>query len=133
MKGSFFIKAKVESVITDKGVRAFVMERLLNSAFSKGAVLNIDDKTVQVQLEGDEKQIKFFVKELEKNILAKFGNPTISFTSFEEDCSLEIPDLLRASQALMVGQLQKGIGVQLDILKTLKELPNSLASVLNQK
>ncbi|MFA4907800.1 MAG: hypothetical protein WC602_06010 [archaeon] len=46
MKGSFLITPDSENVITEKGVRAFVMERLLNSPFNKGAVFNIDKKTI---------------------------------------------------------------------------------------
>ena len=132
MKGSFLIKAKAEEVVTEKGVRAFIMERLLNSPFGKGAVFNVDGKTVQVQLEGDEKQIKAFMMDLEKALVGQFGNPTISFTAFQENPALEIPDLMRSSQALMVGQLQKGISVQLDILSALKSLPRELAEILKR-
>ncbi|MEW6295492.1 MAG: hypothetical protein AB1467_04335 [Candidatus Diapherotrites archaeon] len=137
MKGSFLIKAKEPKVITEKGVRAFIMERLLNSPFNKGSVINVDEKTVQVQLDGDEKQIKLFMQKLEKDLVAQFGNPSISFTLFQENPALEIPDLMRSSQALMVGQLQKGISVQLDISQTLREmskelreLPRELAKIL---
>jgi acylphosphatase len=132
LKGSFCIKAEEENAITEKGVRAFIMERLLNSPFSKGSAVNVDAKTVQVQIEGDEKQVKAFMKKLEKEIVLQFGNPAISFTQFQEDNSLEIPDLMRSSQALVVGQLQKGINVQLDILSTLKQLPKELASALKE-
>lgn len=93
--------------------------------------------TVQVQLDGDEKQIKLFMQNLEKDLVSQFGNPAISFTLFQENPALEIPDLMRSSQALMVGQLQKGISVQLDISQTLKEmskelreLPKELAKIL---
>jgi len=130
LKGSFLIKAKKENIITEKGVRAFIMERLLNSPFNRGSVVNVGKKTVQVQLEGDEKQIKAFIQNLEKEITAEFGNPAITFTPFEENPALEIPSLIRASQALMVGQLQKGVGVQLDILSALRELPGELAKIL---
>ncbi|MDD5162802.1 MAG: hypothetical protein PHD95_01195 [Candidatus ainarchaeum sp.] len=122
MKGSFLIKAKKESIITDKGVRAFVMDHLLNSPFQKASVTNIDKKTVEVKLEGDEKQIKEFIQNLQKALVVEFGNPTISFTPFEENPVLEIPELMRASQALMVGQLHKGVNVQLEILGALKQM-----------
>jgi acylphosphatase len=122
VKGSFLIKAKEEDVITEKGARAFIMDRLLNSPFNNASVENIDNKTIQVRLEGDEKQIKEFIKNLEKDLIARFGNPTISFTQFQENPALEIPELMRSSQALMVGQLEKGINVQLEILSTLQGL-----------
>lgn len=122
MKGHFFIKAKDANVITEKGVRAFVLESLLNSPFKRGAVFNVDEKTVEVQIEGDEAQIKKFKEKLEKEVIAKFGNPVINFTLFEEADLLEIPSLMRSSQALMVGQLQKGITVQLKILDKLDKL-----------
>lgn len=133
MKGSFLIVAKKKGVITEKGVRAFIMDMLLNSPFSRGAVFNVDEKTVKVMLEGDEQHIKEFMEDLQKALVAQFGNPIISFGSFVEDPSLEIPELMRSSQALMVGQLQKGITVQLDILDALKNLPEKLADVLERK
>ena len=132
MKGSFLIKAKDANVITERGVRAFIIERLLNSPFSRGAVFNVDDRTIQVQLEGDEKQVNAFIQNLEKEIIARFGNPALSFTQFEENSALEVPELMRSSQALVVGQLQKGISVQLDILATLRMLPAELAKAIKQ-
>ena len=90
MKGSFLIKAKDANVITERGVRAFIIERLLNSPFSRGAVFNVDDRTIQVQLEGDEKQVNAFIQNLEKEIIARFGNPALSFTQFEENSALEV-------------------------------------------
>jgi len=129
MKGGFFIKAKEGNAITEKGVKAFIMERLLNSPFKKGCALNIDDKTVRVELEGDEKQIKEFIKNLEKALIARLGNPAVSFTAFEENQALEIPALMRSSQALVVGQLEKGISVQLEILETLKNMGDTLKNM----
>jgi len=122
MKASFLIKSKEEKVVTEKGLRAFVLEKLLNSGISKGTVENLDRKTVQVRLEGDESRVKQLVEELKKAVIAEFGNPKISFTQLEENPSLELPDLMRSSQALMLGQLHKGVSVQLDILKAQKGL-----------
>ncbi len=122
MRGHFFIKAKQPNIITEKGVRAFITEKLLNSPFARGAAINIDDRVVEVQLEGDEQQIKKFKEQLEKEVTTKFGNPIVFFTEFKEDQRLEIPELMRSSQALMVGQLQKGINVQLKILDKLNTL-----------
>jgi len=132
VKGSFLIKAKKENIITEKGVRAFVVERLLNSSFSRGSVVNVDKKTVRVQLEGDEKKIKAFIQNLEKEITAEFGNPTITFTHFQENPALEIPSLIRASQALMVGQLEKGITIQFEILDSLKGMSKGLTSEISK-
>lgn len=129
MKGSFQIRASEEKVITEKGLRAFVMDELLNSPLSKGTVINIDDKTVDVWLEGDEKQIKKFKEELEKKVIAKFGNPVIAFADFLENTLLEVPNLMRSSQALLVGQLHKGIGVQLEILGGQKEILGALQNM----
>ena len=125
MKGSFLIVAKEKGIITEKGVRTFIMERLLNSPFSKGSVFNLDEMTVKVQLEGDERHIREFIENLQKALVGQFGNPTILLLPFNEDPLLEIPELMRSSQALMVGQLQKGISVQLDILDTLKDLKSN--------
>ncbi|MFH1256792.1 MAG: hypothetical protein V1494_05885 [Candidatus Diapherotrites archaeon] len=130
MKGSFRIIAEKENIITEKGVRAFIMERLLNRAFNKGAVFNIDNKTVEVQLEGDEEQIKSFIEDLKKSLSKQFGNPVITLTAFQKNDALEMPELMRSSQALMVGQLEKGITIQLRILNALEELPNKLANAL---
>ncbi len=121
MNASFLIRAKEPNVITEKGVRVFVMERLLNSSFDKGSVVNLDDKTVQVRLEGDENEIRKFKELLEKEIIAKFGNPIIVFTQVQETTD-NVPVLLKSSQALMVGQLHKGINVQLEILDTLRNM-----------
>lgn len=137
MKGSFLIKAREENVVSEKGLRAFVLERLLNSALSKGTVENLDRKTVQVKLEGDERQVKLFVEELKKAVIAEFENPKVFFTQLEENPALEVPNLMRSNQALMVGQLHKGIGVQLEILDTLKKmgqgLPQQIAAALKGK
>jgi hypothetical protein len=63
-----------------------------------------------------------------KAVVGKFGNPLIEFTGFEEDLKLEVPEIMRSSSALMAGQLQKGIDMQLKILnalkKTLEEMKN---------
>jgi len=140
MRASFLIKAKEEGVVTEKGLRVFVLERLLNSGMSKGTVEDIDRKTVQVRLEGDERQVRQFVEELKKAAIEEFGNPKIFFTALEENPGLEVPDIMRSSQALMVGQLHKGISVQLDILDTMKklnkevtDLPQQLATALRGK
>mgnify|MGYP001597580739 CR=1 FL=1 len=131
MKACFFIKAKEPNIITEKGVRAFVMERLLNSSFDKGSVANLDDKTIQVQMEGDEKEVRKFKEQLEKDVIAKFGNPIITFSDIQKTTN-DIPNLLKSSQALMVGQLQKGIDVQLKILDSLNILPEKLKE-MNQE
>lgn len=133
MKGSFLIKAKDENIITDRGLRAFVMDYLLNSPFQRASVSNIDKKTVEVKLEGDEKQIKEFIQNLQKAVVSEFGNPTISFTPFGENPALEIPELMRASQALMVGQLQKGVNAQLQILGALKGMSSGLKEISGVK
>ena len=130
MKGKFRIIAKEKDTITNKGVRAFIMERLLNSAIQKGKVLNIDEKTVEVQVEGEKEKIQEFIRELKKEIAETIGNPQVLFSEFQEDLKLEIPNIMRSSQALTVGQLQKGISVQLEILGVLKQLPKRLAEKL---
>ncbi len=91
IRGSFLLKSKDERLITDKGLRALVMEKLLNSSFERAALINIDEKTVEVRLEGDAVQIKKFKQELEREFIAKFGNPIITFTEFKEDLLLEVP------------------------------------------
>ena len=126
MKGKFRITAKEKDIITNKGVRAFIMESLLNSAIQKGKVLNIDERTVEVQLEGEKEKIQEFIKELKKELAELGRNPQILFSEFQEDLKLEIPGLMRSSQALTIGQLQKGISVQLEILNTLKQLPKAI-------
>ncbi len=140
MKGSFLIKAKDPKIITEQGVRAFVMDKLLNSGFEKGSVTNVDGKIVEVRLEGDKEQILKFKEQLEKDLVSEFGNPLITFTQFKEEPFAEVPSLMRSGQALMIGQLHKGIGVQLVILDTLKtmhqdlkSLPVELGKVLKEK
>lgn len=122
IKGKFLITTEKEGIITNKGIRAFVMEKILNSSLQKGTAINIDEKSVEIQLEGEREKIEAFVKKLKKELVENFGNPTIKFTEFKEDSMLEISEILRSSQALTIGQLQKGISVQLDILNALKDL-----------
>lgn len=131
MKCSFLIKSKDPNVITEKGVRVFVMDRLLNSGFEKGSAVNIDDKTVEVKIEGDKEEIIKFKARLEKDVIAKFGNPVINFTDLMENPALEMPSLMKSSQALMLGQLSKGIDVQLVILDTLKAMSQNM-SLMNK-
>ena len=140
MKCSFLIKAKDSNIVTEKGVRTFIMERLLNSSFEKGTAVNIDDKTVEVKIEGDKEEIIKFKAQLEKDMTAKFGNPVITFTDLREIAAVEIPSLVKSSQALVLGQLHKGIDVQLNILDTLKimhqdlkSLPKELAKAIKEK
>lgn len=125
VKAGFLIKASESDVITERGVRAFVMERLLNSPFEKGSVANLDDKTVEVLLEGDEKDIRKFKEKLEHDLTAKLGNPIIVFTDTQETGN-EIPNIMKSSQALMAGQLEKGIDVQLKILDSLNNMNHGL-------
>lgn len=55
-------------------MRLFIMEQLLNSGFEKGSAVNIDDKTTDVKIEGDKEEIIKFKEQLEKDVVAKFGN-----------------------------------------------------------
>ena len=73
MKGSFLIKAKDKKIITEKGIRAFVMDRMLNSPLTRGTAFNVDDKTVEVRVEGEEKHIKEFIAQLKKDMTAMRG------------------------------------------------------------
>ena len=127
IKGKFLIKAKEKDTITNKGIRAFIMERLLNSPLQKGAVLNIDDYTVEVQLEGEKEVVEKLFENLKKALTEKVGNPVINFSEFKEDRELEVPDLMRASQALTVEQLEKGINAQLETSKAVKETSQSVS------
>ena len=48
LKGFFLIKAKKKKVIQDRGVRAFVLEKILNSSLERGTAINLSDgKTVE--------------------------------------------------------------------------------------
>ncbi|MBI5872277.1 hypothetical protein HZB88_04305, partial [archaeon] len=80
-------------------------------------------------LEGDREKIEEFIKALKKELIENFGNPIIKFTQFKEDSSIELPEIIRSSQALTIGQLQKGISVQLEILDALKGLAEDSKSL----
>ena len=69
MKASFLIKAREKGVIAEKGVRAFIPERLLNSPFERATAFNLDEKTVEVRIEGDEKKLKNSRQNWKKNWL----------------------------------------------------------------
>ncbi len=130
MKSSFQILAKDPNTIMEKGIRAFVTERLLNSSFEKGTALNINDQTVEVRIDGDRIEIEKFRKELENALREKLQNPTIHFTELREEPPIDIPPIMRSSQALLVGQLEKGIDVQLKILDALKEMNHDLSNAI---
>ena len=126
MKGFFLIKAKEKKIIQDKGIRAFVLEKILESSLEKGSAINLPDgKTVEVRLQGKKKSIENFIENLKKELIQKLGNPTVLFSEFHEN-ELEIPSLVRSSQALVVGQLSKGIQVNLQILNSFDKFNKKL-------
>ena len=126
LKGFFLIKAKEKKIIQDKGIRAFVLEKILESSLEKGSAINLPDgKTVEVRLQGKKKSIENFIENLKKELIQKLGNPTVLFSEFHEN-ELEIPSLVRSSQALVVGQLSKGIQVNLQILNSFDKFNKKL-------
>jgi len=85
------------------------MQKILNSGLN-GTAINLADGRVEVRLEGEKERIEEFYEELKKENspeLVTAGKPEFYDLKFNAD--LIVPDSMRSSQALMLGQLTKGI------------------------
>ena len=135
MKGVFLVKSVEKDIVQNKGVRAFILERILNDPeIKKGNATNLGDgRTVEVSLEGNPRAVRKFIERLKIEITNEFGNPAITFTEFEENEYIEIPSLHRSSQALVLNQLQKGINVQFKILESQSKLLESQSKLIESQ
>src|SRR3989338_3191215 len=102
-KCQFFIKNGVQDV----GYRLFIMQKILNSTLTGGTAINTPDGRVKVLLEGEREEIEQLIKELEQEHPELAKNPTR--TSAEYNPLLHVPDIMRSSQALQLGQFQKSV------------------------
>ena len=103
-KARFYIKDKVQEV----GYRVHIMQKILNSDL-KGNVINLADGRVEVRLEGEKERIEEFYEELKKENSPELVAGKPEYYDLEFNADLMVPDSMRSSQALMLGQLTKGI------------------------
>jgi len=101
-KARYYIKDKVQEV----GYRVHIMDKILNSGLN-GTAINLADGRVEVRLEGEKERIEEFYEELKKEKPELAENTEIYDLEF--NASLNVPDSMRSSQALMLEQLSKGI------------------------
>ena len=139
-RARFFVSNHVQDV----GCRGFIISEMMFAGFEKGNAINLSDGRVEVRIEGEENKINEFVEELEKKLIAKYGNPVVSVSETEYSPDLELHDLMKTSQAHLLTQFDKGIGVMKSmeghlerIDKKLDEkfdgLPKQIANELDSK
>ncbi|MBI1974201.1 acylphosphatase [Candidatus Micrarchaeota archaeon] len=102
-KAVFYIKDKVQDV----GYRVHIVGKILESPL-EGTAVNTADGSVKVMLRGEKEHILQFYEELKKEKPELAENPAMSKPEFNE--ALEVPDAMRSSQHLMLGQFSKGVG-----------------------
>ncbi|MFQ5974789.1 MAG: acylphosphatase [Candidatus Hydrothermarchaeales archaeon] len=104
-KARFYIKDKVQDV----GYRSFVMQKILESPLKKGIAKNLPDDRVEVLLDGNKKDIERLVDALKKEKPELAENPTMSEIDYKVE--ITVPEVMRASQSLVLEQFGKGIVV----------------------
>jgi acylphosphatase len=125
----------VSDTVQNVGCRAFITEKILNTPGLEGGPRNLSDGKVEVLLKGKKPLIENFVKELKTELPKALGmpiNPGIHFSDIEYDIHLQIPDTMRTSQGLLVGQLNKGIDILQDFLDEFHQLPKNMAKELKK-
>ena len=103
-KARFYIKDKVQEV----GYRVHIMQKILNSGLN-GTAINLADGRVEVRLEGEKERIEELYEELKKENSPELVAGKPEYYDLEFNADLMVPDSMRSSQALMLGQLTKGI------------------------
>lgn len=97
------------------------MEKILSFPDLKGGAFNRPDGRVEVKVEGKEEDIERLREETISEIGRKKDNLGIEgrVGEIEYDDSLEIPDAMRSSQSLQLGQMSKFVDVGLDMKTSL--------------
>lgn len=103
-KARFYIRDKVQEV----GYRVHIIQKILNSDW-KGSVINLEDGRVEVRLEGEKERIVDLYEELKKEDMSELLKEKPEFYDLEFIPDLMVPDSMRASQALILEQIGKGI------------------------
>ncbi|MBI2530177.1 MAG: acylphosphatase [Candidatus Diapherotrites archaeon] len=106
-RARFFVSNHVQDV----GCRGFIISEMMFAGFENGNAINLSDGRVEVRIEGEENKIKSFVEELEIKMIAKYGNPVVRVSETEYSPDLGLHDLMKTSQAHLLTQFDKGIGV----------------------
>ena len=118
----FFVSDQVQDV----GCRGFIISEMMFAGFEKGNAMNLSDGRVEVRLEGEENKIKEFLEELKKKLIAKYGNPVVKISEVEDSPYLELQDLAKTSQAHLLAQFDKGVGVMKSMEKHLEKIDKKL-------
>src|SRR3989338_5847324 len=126
-KCQFFIKNGVQDV----GYRLFIMQKILNSTLTGGTAINTPDGRVKVLLEGEREEIEQLIKELEQEHPELAKNPTR--TSAEYNPLLHVPDIMRSSLALQLGQFQKSVEYLAKSTQSTNQKLDHLTETTNQK
>ncbi|MDI6860031.1 MAG: acylphosphatase [Methanocellales archaeon] len=121
-KARFYISDKVQEV----GYRPLIMEKILNSDL-EGTAKNLPDGRVEVLLEGEKEKIEAFFEEIKKEKPEHAENPTFSKLTFDE--TLFVPKAMRSSQALMLGQLGKGVDVLIMVGDDIKSMGDDIKNM----
>ncbi|MBI1973324.1 acylphosphatase [Candidatus Micrarchaeota archaeon] len=121
-KAVFYIKDHVHDV----GYRVYIVGKILESPL-EGTAVNTQDGRVKVMLRGEKEHILQFYEELKKEKPELVENPTTSKLEFSE--LLEVPDAMRSSQHLMLGQFSKGVGFLAKMNQNLTGVNQNLAGV----
>ena len=104
-RARFFVSNHVQDV----DCRGFIISEMMFAGFEKGNAINLSDGRVEVRIEGEENKINEFVEELEKKLIAKYGNPVVSVSETEYSPDLELHDLMKTSQAHLLTHFDRGI------------------------
>lgn len=116
----------VSNHVQDVGCRGFIISEMMFAGFERGNVINLSDGRVEVRIEGEENKIKEFFEELKKKLIAKYGNPVVRVSEMEDSPHLEPQDLMKTSQAHLLAQFDKGVGVMKSMEKHLEGIDKKL-------
>ncbi len=143
VRARFFIEPKEEhNRVQHIGCRLAITEQMLHAGFTRGMVFNLQDGTVEVALEGKQKDIEAFhasvsahlVSWLERRATDKeylrkmIGNPGIAFSTIEYKPNLRVLDIGLFSHSLEMDQLGKGVDVYYDLIDVIKDLKSGLGA-----
>ncbi len=124
--------AKVCVYISDKlqdmGYRPFIIQKILDSDL-EGTARNLPDGRIEVLLEGKKKSIQKFVEMLKKEKPELAENPAVSEIEFNQN--ITVPKVMRVSQAMVLEQISKGVGVLADTKNSLTDIKNSFIDTKN--
>jgi len=148
-KALFYITGKNVQHI---GCRLVITRELIHRGFKKGGAFNLPDGRVEVVLEGTEKQLETFRKDVDENLMGwldkyvedrdiltkemfeKIKNPGIHVSpKLEYSDELLVLDIGLFSHSLTFDQVYKGIDVYKELKDAINKLSNTLDKQINKK